>query len=324
MMKRFLIIAIAAIFFTSCLKDEIPVDPIERELQFGIADMGRPGYVNQVYYSLISNEQASVVERLNWDLALKNGPDAKLIVLNDAQAMQAWRSPYTDLESASDSSGFGQGKEIEVSATVYTNPVLGNLTGVYLIDLGRSNIGLPRGMYWLEIPSASAIDYKIRFKRYGQNTITEKTIPKEDNSEFVLYSIKDDMITLEPNSDAWDFKFTRFISILDNEGEPLPYSVTGVILNSYNTYAAEFSEKPFEDISPSDTALISLSDAPDVIGFDWKFFTLSDGTSGFFTVDSSRSYIIRNSHGVYYKLRFVGFYGEALEVGVPSFEYQLL
>ncbi|MEM9050639.1 MAG: HmuY family protein [Bacteroidota bacterium] len=326
MMKRIFNLVIIAIVLSSCMKEEIAIEPntsFEEGVQVALVDMGNR-YPNQVYFNLVDNEVVASIERQNWTIAFKNGSNSRLAVLNDAQAMSGWASGFENLESATDSAGFGQGKKIEVSAEIYEEPALEDLSGVYLIDLGFSEIGLPLGAYWIEFPEVSASGYQIRYKKYGQEEVVERFIEKNEDTEFVLYSLEEDFITHEPTSSDWDFKFTRYISVLDAGDSELPYSVTGVILNPYNTWAAEFSEKEFEKIELADTTNIQFSNQPDIIGFDWKTFTFTDGTTGIFTVDSDRSYVIRNALGAYYKLRFLGFYGEGGYSGEPSFEYQLL
>ncbi|MCH2214851.1 MAG: hypothetical protein MK086_06735 [Flavobacteriales bacterium] len=341
-MRKVAQFVLAMTVLASCMKEEIPIEPRPRpggdtgidtsgndtadfntSLQFSIVDMGN-GYPNQLYFSLNDNEVVSLIGREEWDIAFKNDAETGLVVLNNAQAMSGWKSNYNSLESAIDSTGYGLGKKIEVAAELYDDPVLGDLSGVYLIDLGFSEFGLPLGAYWIEFPEINPNGYEIRYKKYGQTNIVERLITKNVDTEFVLYSIKNDLILQEPPSGDWDLKFTRYISILTGDNFEIPYSVTGVILNSYQTSATEFSSKPFGEIDLSDAQSIDLSSAPDVIGFDWKNFELTDGTSGTYTVETDRSYIIKNSLGLYYKLRFLGFYGEGGYSGEPSFEYQLL
>jgi hypothetical protein len=59
----------------------------------------------------------------------------------------------------------------------------------------------------------------------------------------------------------------------------------------------------------------------DFIGYDWKYY---DFETGSYTVDFSRSYIIRTRAGFYFKLRFAGFYNASGEKGYPVIEFQRL
>lgn len=144
-------------------------------------------------------------------------------------------------------------------------------------------------------------------------------IEKSAESEFTLYSLTTGAVTEEPATDSWDFRFTKYTHQFVDP--PIAYLVTGLVLNSYQTAAAEFSEKPFDEITAIDTAMVEWSHTPDMIGYDWKFYDFDTGT---YQVDSDRSWIIRNQKGFYYKLRFTGFYDENGNVGTPKFEYVLL
>ena len=49
-----------------------------------------------------------------------------------------------------------------------------------------------------------------------------------------------------------------------------------------------------------------------VIGYDWKIY---DFDTGFYTIDPSATYILSDTEGYFYKLRFIDFYNENGEKG---------
>lgn len=318
-MRKVLLGMGVALIFTACEKEEIPIEPFDRgAISSGTVDLGQ-GYVNQVYFSLGENAIVGIHQKGDWDIALKNGDNSETIVLNDSRFMSAWKSDAEDLEFAEDTSGYSLEKKTEVIATAHTDPAMGNLEDIYLIDLGFNEIGLSLGLYWIEIPEITADAYTIRFKKFGDDAITEKTIVKTENSGFRLYSLLTDEVIDEPSADSWDFRFTKFTyQFID---PPIAYLVTGLVLNPENTWAAEFSEQPFDLIAASDTGNVEWSAQPDIIGYDWKNYSFDLGT---YVVETERTWLIRNAAGFYYKFRFTGFYDENGNVGVPSFEYQLL
>lgn len=164
-MNRTLLWTLAALVLISCEKEEIPVAPFDRG-GTNIAEvyMGA-GYVNQVYFGLEANEIAAIHHTGDWDLAFKNSSDAEMIVLNDSRFMSAWKSNHHDIRTASDTTGFGIEKRTEVMATAFTDPAMGSLDGVYLIDLGFSAIGLPLGLQWVEVAEVTESTYLIRHRQ---------------------------------------------------------------------------------------------------------------------------------------------------------------
>ena len=74
----------------------------------------------------------------------------------------------------------------------------------------------------------------------------------------------------------------------------------------------------FKNISLSDTIKFPLTGQNDIIGYNWKGFSLSQNT---YTIVSNLNYIIQDQKGFYYKMRFVDFYNEKGVKGTPKFEY---
>ncbi len=321
-MKRVALFFIIAIFAAACVKDEIPIEPIERgQVQESQVNMGQ-GYIQQVYFSLENNEIAGTALYPDWDIAFENGDAGWRILLNDAKLMSAWKSSFEEIETATDSAEFGQNKAVEVAAQMMENPAMGdwrNFEGVYLLDLGYNEQGALMGHYWLQIGSAQPNEYSFHYKKYGEDAVHSGAISKSGSSVFTLYSFAEHREIQTPSAEAWNIKFSKFThQFLD---PPVDYLVTGVLLNPINTVAAEISDRPFQEISAADTADIGWSNRPDIIGYNWKFYNFDSGT---YEVDQSRSWIIRTASGFYYKFRFTDFYDETGQVGVPNFEFALI
>lgn len=319
MKKEFLLLMAFCFLFASCEKDELPVEPhIQGPVTLAQVDMG-PAYINQVYYSLDNEEIAGSKLFTEWDLAFESSEDGWKVVLNDARMMSAWTSGFNSITEATDSAGFGNGQRIEVSATAYTEPVMGNwreIEKVYLLDLGYSQLGLPLGLYWLEILDANASTYTIRTKKYGTNEIREAIIEKVANEGFTLYSILENTAISGVEEASWDIKFTKYTyQFID---PPQPYLVTGLVLNPNRTAAVEVLNQSFDELALSDTTGLNWSYQPDYIGYDWKAY---DFNSSLYEVDSERSWLIRTASGFYYKFRFTDFYNAQGQVGVPGFEF---
>jgi hypothetical protein len=316
-MRRLIIAFFVLALFSSCHKEEIPIEPFDRgDMISAEIDMGN-AYVNRVFFNLTNTSIEGSIEKEDWDVAFS--ADTDHVILNDGRLMAAWKSPFYELHAANDSSGFGQGKEIEVAAELLDDPAIDELDGVYLLDLGFTGFGLPMGMVWLKFEEVSASTYLIAYKRFGDSEIKQAIINRDGSNGYLYFSFAENSIMTTPPGSSWDIIFTKYTHQFDDP--PIAYLVTGVLLNLNRTVAAEYSEKPFENISAADTAMVEWSNRPDLIGYDWKTYSFDTGT---YVVATDRTWLIRTTEGFYFKLRFTDFYDENGNVGVPQFEYQLL
>jgi hypothetical protein len=117
----------------------------------------------------------------------------------------------------------------------------------------------------------------------------------------------------------YDLVFTQYTHLFT---DPLtPYLVTGIISNRGFTSIARLDEKPFAEIELQNVESLEFSYDLDVIGYDWKYYSLEDGV---FTTFSNQHYIIQTQDGLFYKLRIVGFYNSEGLKGYPNIEFQAL
>lgn len=318
-MRSVFLISMACLALTSCQKDETPVAPYDRGTVISDrVDLGA-AYHSQVFYSLDQEEVVGSNLISDWDLAFEGGVEGWKVILNDGRMMTAWKSDFETIESADDSSGFGNGKKVEVIASAYSNPAMGDwrdYSPVYLVDLGYSTDGQLLGLYWIQILSTDAESYAIRYRVFGDSEITNAVIPKQPGVSFTRYSILNHETIQSPQTHSWDIKFTKYTyQFID---PPQPYLVTGLVLNPNRTAAAEITDRPFAEITTSDTTDITWSLQPDIIGYDWKYY---DFGSALYEIDASRVWIIRTASGFYYKFRFTDYYDNEGNAGVPNFEF---
>ena len=59
----------------------------------------------------------------------------------------------------------------------------------------------------------------------------------------------------------------------------------------------------------------------DEIGYDWKIRNSQDNS---FTIDANKSYILKTTEELFYKIRFTDFYNSSGVKGYPTFEIQKL
>jgi len=129
-------------------------------------------------------------------------------------------------------------------------------------------------------------------------------------------------LKLEPAKDSLALLFSQYTDILyTSTGEKYPYLVTGVLLNPNKVCAIMQKDINFESIELSDVENLTLESRYNLIGYNWKTY---DFNNGIYTVNPNLIYLITDTDGYYYKLRFIGFYNDLGEKGFPKFEYQRL
>lgn len=158
---------------------------------------------------------------------------------------------------------------------------------------------------YFESPASSFIEEKVNFDK---------------NYNFIHYSFASKKILFfEPPKEDWDFKITKYIDFLMNQGQPYPYVVRGVISNHYNVSCAVDSNNKYSDIDLQLAKNFVFTDDKDAIGYDWKYY---DFALLRYTVRSNRNYIIRNGTNDYFKLKFLDYYNKQGKPGVPKFVFK--
>ena len=69
----------------------------------------------------------------------------------------------------------------------------------------------------------------------------------------------------------------------------------------------------------------SFSRRGDFIGHEWKDVEVDvNSNTAVYVVNSDKIYIVKDTEGFYYKLRFISYYNELGEKGFPVFEHKRL
>ena len=195
-----------------------------------------------------------------------------------------------------------------------------------LIDRGMDAEGEPRGFNQLVIDSLINDTYYFRIAEMNGSNPKSYSVVKKNGFNYVLFSISNPSLVIsEPENTTWDLLFSQYTTLLFTDvGDPYPYLVTGVLINSAFVEVAVDSITPFANINFETVQEMHFSKRTDRIGYDWKVYNFDTGG---YATNSDKSYIIRDTKGYLYKLRFISFYkflNNRLQKGYPSFEYQKL
>lgn len=311
----YLVACMVISLLTGCIKEELPAPPHEPgDVNVSTVDMGED-YRWQIFYNLKNNQVVSKNLRNDWDLGFEASPDGYHVILNSARIMFAYNTGRTDFDAVKDTTGFGAKKTFDMPGGSLDSTAIGDWRKdkpVYII----SSVG--GAVYKVQLLGTIENGYSVRFASMDGQGDKTMDIVKDDQYNFMFLSIpKAGLVTVEPPKASWDVVFTNYTHMFYSMN--MHYSVTGCLLNRYNTYAVMDSTVAFEAIDYTNAGSRQLSPAINTIGYDWKSY---DFDKGYITYPKMQ-YIIRNSEGIYFKMRFVEFLANGIK-GNPKFEYQQL
>lgn len=314
--------------FSSCVRNEIGVEPYQNPDTAVVTQAVELGttYTRQCYYSLKENRMVGTNTRQQWSLAFETSPDGFHVYLNTSRNMFVYPTTKTDFSSVK----FSDRGEMTWDRAMGNKDSLAigdwRTNGyVYIIDEGDDDMDVNQGWSKIQILSVDANKYKIRCSKINNSSDVILEIPKDTayNFSYVLIGSDPKVVTgIEPPKDTWDINFTRYSHTF-----PDPYTaylVVGCLSNNYNTVVAEDSITDFNTIDLELAKTYTYTAQWDAIGYDWKEVGSTGGGGSDYKVDPKKVYIIKTSHGEYYKLHFIDFYNDKLEKGNPKWEYKLL
>lgn len=330
-----LMIISLAVLMSSCFKDDELVAPHKPGGYITDTIEMTEYYKYQVYYNLHDSSVVSSMVKSSWDLGFESSPSGWRVILNSSSFMKSaylagqvfgahadttgakWL--FNPSNGSADSVATGKWFTIHGSDTIGTNRLL-------MIDRGMDEVGEPLGFSQLVVDSLVKGTYYFRIANQDGTNARSFSIRKKIGVNHVLFSISNPALAItEPENTSWDLLFTQYTTLLYTDvGEAYPYLVTGVLLNKAFVEVAVDSIMPFAAINFETAQAMKFTKQADRIGYNWKRY---DFTGGTYSVNTDLSFIIRDTRGYLYKLRFIGFYkflNKRLKKGYPSFEYQKL
>jgi hypothetical protein len=324
----FLFLFALILFFTSCRKGELPV-PIPTINSKGSGPLTTKSvelsstYENQIYFDFSSNSNKGKGHRDDWDLRFSCDPSNSYIQMNGAKMMMSSRLTGQTFESVNSTVSFNTNVAAEHPSGRMDSLAIKN-GDLFLINRGSNAAAVQLGVIKMEIIEHNATHFKGRFANLDGSNEQTVTIPKNNDYNFVYLkwntSAPISTPTIEPLKDTWDIVFAQYTESFYTPYF-LPYSVVGCLTNAYNTLSLEVTNKAFEDIDLDYASNLVLSNDRNIIGYSWKTFLFD---SDKYAIHSDKVYIIKDSEGDFYKLRFIDFYNMIGEKGTPMFEFQRL
>jgi hypothetical protein len=296
-------------------------------------------YEKQMYFDFSTNtfQEKQLVD---WDLSFESTDDGFGIFSNTGYNINIRKANIYNLNEfyASDTDFImklpvlvdGSNGKVSTSAIgdwktykIYDVSVNGFIPGIYFIELSYLS-GKDRFMR-LQILNVNDSAYTCKITKLNQNNSSYTIIPKNKAQNFTFYSFKNwggVVDNAEPPKETWDIEFTKYKTIIPNPPTTILYTLSGVFSNRNKVeVATDFSNK-FDEIDANSINQYIFNTDRDAIGYDnWKTFNYANGANGKYTVNSKITYIIKDTEGKYYKLRFLDFYDKQGRRGNPKFEF---
>jgi len=362
MINKFLSALFTVALFTtfSCSSDDdnTPSGPINVVIEgASIApQIGGPNEPNQIYIDLSTNTTTSV-QRDTWDLGFYSGSDFR-VAINGSIYMAAAELSASDIDAVNASSIEVQtlqpqvavGTFEDVSAGFIDAP-FGNIDGtvikaisddaisnhLYLVNLGyevstetpvNGSVevsGNPRGWKKIRV-TKSGNDYVLQYADLEATTHNTVTISKDTNYNFTFFSFDTESeVSVEPAKTEWDLNFTVFTNEIIGYGA---YGYTDFVVNNSKADATAYmidtdveTELSYDNFTLANVVDTNFSNDQRSIGSSWR----NGGGPG--TLPSLKEnvfYIVNDTEGNLYKLKFLALTNADGERGHPEFVYSLL
>jgi hypothetical protein len=150
---------------------------------------------------------------------------------------------------------------------------------------------------------------------------------KDSSYNRIFFSFaKNDTVLIEPQKIDWDLLFTQYTTTLfTDKGIAIPYYVRGVLINSHNVMVKVDSVNSYTTISMGNLNLDNFKSDWDIIGYNWKSVDINQqANSADYFIRSKYTYLIKDTEGEYYKLKFISFYDSLQTPGYPGFIFNKL
>lgn len=348
MKKYFSPILISFFIILSCKEDDSPIYVPQPGATLDIP-VGGPTEPNQVWVDL-DQCTVNVNQRDSWDFGFYCDENFR-VILNNSTGMAAGKLNSTNIDEVKESDIASLKSVVTVGNfqadnVQYVDDIMGNYlertaideirkkdeeNHVYLVNMGyfvfngNTNdltvIGDHRGWKKIRILRNDFNSYKIQYADISDITHKEVIVKKNKDYHFSYVSLSGGMIKVQPPKKLWDMCFTVFIN--ENKGHGTYTFADFITINTMSNtgaYQANISEVgSYEDFTKEkvDFTKFVYNDQR-VIGSSWRT------TYGGAKVYTDRFYVLKDSKGNLFKLKFLNMTDKNGHRGYPKLEYEIL
>ncbi|GAB5564953.1 MAG: hypothetical protein Wins2KO_20160 [Winogradskyella sp.] len=259
-----------------------------------------------------------------------------------AELMQGLPVSYFQYGDLTAGISFTDSKEGELTGTAFSEiSATESQNNVYIVHLGSeiptenngsiNTTGDSRGFMKVRVLT-DGNNYTIQYAELSNTTdFSEIIVAKDNNYSLTAISLTDgQVISGEPVTENWDIDFGGVFSYYGYQGTlaaGLTYSdyTTHNTLGGVGLYVVtveddttpSYTDFTFSNITESDFVYNDRA----IVGSGWRSVNFMTGEV---SIRDDRYYVIKDTEGNYYKLRFTALESEAGERGFPQFQYELL
>lgn len=314
-------------------------------------EVGGPNQPNQVYVNLSAKSQTKI-RRDVWDLGFYSG-EAFHVRLNNSLYMFAGGSEFTNIDEVRETDVADMKPMMNFlieGSDVFVDDPDGDLNKLVIQPISENDA--ENKVYLLKMgyeigtetpePGGVAVSgeergwKKIRILRRGETYLLqyadvnssshhEVIIPKTDNFNFTFFSFTSgNTVSVEPQETDWDLNFTVSSGIAEFPGAGrTAYGYPDYIainhLGGVKAYPVSVDDFRYSNFTLSDIDEEQFSSDQNVIGSNWRI-TMPPNRG----INNRIFYVIKDSKGNLYKLRFTALENGNGERGYPEFEYGVL
>ncbi|MDW8394270.1 MAG: HmuY family protein [Chitinophagales bacterium] len=306
---------------SSCFREDVPVVlPPPGGLQYLQVPQG-PDYSRQYYVDLETADTLGMPVSV-WDLCFEAQPDGWHVWINGANQARVAQTTATSLAAITDTAGLVW--KMDAPSWNPDSTAIGawpTHNFFYVLDRGPAFADSIR-FYKFQLTGLSAMGYLLTLAALKDTLPINVVVQKLIDRQYMYFAFNKSapFPFQEPPTDNWDLLFTRYRHIFTDQQPPLPYVVTGVLISPQVAVAVD-STMDFDSISYATVQQLEFTSRRNVIGYAWKYY---DFSAQAFVVRPYINYIIRDTKGIYWKLRFIDFYNSNGQKGYPTFAYQQL
>ncbi|MBC7426225.1 MAG: HmuY family protein [Bacteroidia bacterium] len=325
-----ILFVLTLMLMTSCFKKEDALTLVDGNTTVTQLNMGAD-YNKQIFFDLGTNT-FKTNEISDWDICFDAKPSGYGVFINNGTNVLAKKTgSYSPLDVTYEDT-FNINLYDEQTGDLYKSAIGdwtkyvrdfggGPVNGIFILDLGNKLLTKDRYKK-ISIIRSDDTSYSIKYCNLNEAKWETYTIAKSKTENFTYFSFKglgQIVKNVEPEKNTWDLEFTQYKHIFYNQGpDPFPYKVTGILINPNHVSVYIDSVTNFNDLTPAICSNLKLSSRRDIIGYNWK--TIDFGTYNY-SVNSNINYIIKDTEGKIYKLRFLDFYNANRIKGYPKFEF---
>jgi len=327
---QILFIVMFLLSMTSCFEEDEKLPPYESNVE--LYEIPYNVYTTNVYFDLSSAEIISYHENDAWDIAFQTGENDHRIIVNSSDLLQLANVGSISFENCTTLSGEEVWK-YDASSGIADS----SATGIW-VDTTNSTKQYSNNLYLLGKENGLSFEViqKIQFIHVDQThykilhgslqSIIPDTliIEKDTTYNFVGFSFRNGnvLVNFEPPKNDWDIVFKQYLSTLyTTDGIATPYSVRGVIINTSKVEVARDTSSNFEMFTPLIQSY-EYSSRWDFIGWEWKDVTVDEASNtAVYKADPTQIFLIKDTHGDYFKLHFISYYNSSGVKGYPTFEF---